>query len=108
MASVIIFFNTVHYKPIYLCDESFLIHFSLQIKQNVYSIGTHSGPEATQILVKMYRKIAKVTFLKVFHFSVHQYFPNTKKSVARAKTIEYISQKRGKHQIVKLESHDRY
>ena len=33
--------------------------FSLQIKQNVYSIGTYSAPEATQILVKMYRKIGK-------------------------------------------------
>ena len=43
----------------YLCDELFLKHFSLQIKQNVYSIGTYSAPEATQILVKMYRKIAK-------------------------------------------------
>ena len=28
-------------------------------KQKVYSIGTYSAPEATQILVKMYRKIAK-------------------------------------------------
>ena len=43
----------------YLLDELFLIHFSLQIKQNVYSIGTYNSPEATQILVKMYRKIAK-------------------------------------------------
>ena len=31
--------------------------FSLQIKQNVYLIGTYSAPVATQILVKMYRKI---------------------------------------------------
>ena len=44
---------------IYLRDELFLKHCSLQIKQNVYSIGTYSAPEATQILEKMYRKIAK-------------------------------------------------
>ena len=40
-------------KPIYLRDELFLKHCSLQIKQNVYSIGTYSAPEASQILVKM-------------------------------------------------------
>ena len=33
--------------------------FLLQIKQNLYSKGTYSAPDATQILVKMYRKIAK-------------------------------------------------
>ena len=31
--------------------------FSLQIKQNLYLIGTYSAPEAIQILVRMYRKI---------------------------------------------------
>ena len=40
-------------------DELFLIHFSLQIKQNVYSIGTYSASYVTQIIVKMYGKIAK-------------------------------------------------
>ena len=40
-------------------DELFLKHCSLQIKQNVCLIGTYSAPEATQILLKMYRKIAK-------------------------------------------------
>ena len=34
-----------------------LIHFSLQIKQNVYSIGTYSAPEATHFIVKMYGKV---------------------------------------------------
>ena len=40
-------------------DELFLIHFSLQIKQNVYSIGTYSASDVTQIIVKMYGKIVK-------------------------------------------------
>ena len=40
-------------------DELFLIHFSLQIKQNVYSIGTYSAPDVTQVIVKMYGKTAK-------------------------------------------------
>ena len=106
MASVIIFLNTVEKKPINLHDELFLKHFSLQRNQKVYSIGTYSAPEAIQILVKMYRKIAKVTFLKVFYFSIHQHFPDTKTSVVRAMDVEYISQKRGSHQIVKLANHD--
>ena len=40
-------------------DELFLIHFSLQIKQNVYSIGTYSASNVTQIIDKMYGNIAK-------------------------------------------------
>ena len=40
-------------------DELFLIHFSLQIKQNEYSIGTYSACDVTQIIDKMYGKIAK-------------------------------------------------
>ena len=59
MASVIIFLNTVINKSIYLHDELFFKLFSLQRKENVYSIGTYSAPEATQILVKCNEKIAK-------------------------------------------------
>ena len=40
-------------------DELFLINFSPQIKQNLYSVGTYSAPEGTQSLETMYRKIAK-------------------------------------------------
>ena len=85
-----------------------LIHFSLQIKQKVYSIHTYSVHELTQVLVKMYRKMAKSNkFLKVFHFSIHQRFPDTKSSVVREMAVVYIRQKRGKHQFAKLASHDR-
>ena len=40
-------------------NELFLINSSLQIKQNLYSIGTCSAPDGTQCLDTMYRKIAK-------------------------------------------------
>ena len=40
-------------------DELFLIHFSLEIKQNLYSTGTYSASDVTQVIVKMYGKIAK-------------------------------------------------
>ena len=50
-------------------DELFLIHFSLQIKQNVYSIGTYSASDVTQIIVKMYGKIATVESMPFLHSS---------------------------------------
>ena len=88
-------------------DELFLIDFSLQIKQNVYSIGTYSAPDVTQIIVKIYGKSQKVTFLKVHHFFIYQHFPYTKKSVVPAMVVEYISKKRGWHKIAKLVNHNR-
>ena len=42
-----------------MLDKLFLIHFSLQVKQKVYLIGTYSVSDMTQIIVKMYAKIAK-------------------------------------------------
>ena len=83
MASVIIFLNTVGNKPIYLRDELFLKHFSLQRKQNEYSIGTYSAPEATQILVKMYRKIAKCHIFESVSFFYSSTFSGYK-DVCRA------------------------
>ena len=108
MASVIIFFNAdKKNKSLYVHDELFLIHFSVQIKQNVYSIGTYSASGVTQIIVKMYGNIAKVTFLKVCHFSIHQHFLDTKTSVVRAVAVEYIRKNRGWHKIAKLVNPDR-
>ena len=54
-----------------------------------------SAPEATQILVKMYRKISKSHIFESISLSVHQNFPDTKTSIMRALAVEYISQKRG-------------
>ena len=69
-------------------------HCSLQIKQNVYSIGTYSAPEATQILVKVYRKIEKSHIFESISFFYSSKFSGYK-SVVRAMAVEYISQKRG-------------
>ena len=78
MALLIIFLNTVENKPIYLRDELFLKHCLLQIKQNVYSIGTYSAPEATQILVKMYRKMAKSHIFESISFFYSSKFSGNK------------------------------
>ena len=59
MASVIIFLNADQNKSLYVLDEFFIVHFLLQIEQNVYSICTYSASDVTQIIDKMYGKIAK-------------------------------------------------
>ena len=59
MASIIILLHTEENKSTYLRDEMFYIHCWLQVKQNVYSIGTFRAPVATQFIVKVYRKIPK-------------------------------------------------
>ena len=38
-------------KQVNIFERQIVSHFSLQIKQNVYSIGTYSAPEATKIIV---------------------------------------------------------
>ena len=64
-------------------DELFLIHFSLQIKQNVYSIGTYSASDVTQIMVTMYRKIAKSHIFESMPF-LHSIAFSGYKDVCRA------------------------
>ena len=49
----IIFLNTELNKPQFLRDEMIFMHFSLQIKQNIYSIGTFRAPVVTQFIVKV-------------------------------------------------------
>ena len=53
VASIIILLNTEQNKSTYLRDEMFYIHYWLQIKQNVYSIGTFCALVATQFIVKV-------------------------------------------------------
>ena len=36
-----------------LCDEMIFMHCSLQIKQNIYSIGIFRAPVVTQFIVKV-------------------------------------------------------
>ena len=49
----IIFLNTELNKPHFLCDEMIFMHCSLQIKQNIYSIGIIRAPVVTQLTVKV-------------------------------------------------------
>ena len=48
-----IFFNTELNNIHILCDEMIILHFSLQIKQNIYSIGIFRAPVVTQFIVKV-------------------------------------------------------
>ena len=71
--------NTELKKPYFLRDETIFIHCLLQIKQNIYSIVIFRAPVVTQFIVKVERKLKKkVPFLKVYHFSICQHFPNVK------------------------------
>ena len=47
------FLNTELNKPQFLRDEMIFIHCSLQIKQNIYSIGIFRAPVVTQFIVKV-------------------------------------------------------
>ena len=51
-----IFFNTELNKPHFLRDEMIFMHCSLQIKQNVYSMGIFSAPVGTQFIVKVFNQ----------------------------------------------------
>ena len=53
----IIFLNTELNKPHFLQDEMICTHCSLQIKQNIYSIGIIRAPVVRQFIVKVKRKI---------------------------------------------------
>ena len=55
----IIFLNTELSKPHFLHDEMILMHCSLQIKQNIYSIGIFRAPVGTQFIIKILREIEK-------------------------------------------------
>ena len=48
-----IFLNTELNKPHFLRDEMIFMHCSLQIKQNIYSIGIFRAPVVTQFIVKV-------------------------------------------------------
>ena len=49
----IIFLNTELNKLHFLRDEMIFMHCSLQIKQNIYSIGICRAPVVTQFIVKV-------------------------------------------------------
>ena len=74
----ILFLNTEQNKPHFLRDEMIFMHCSLQIKQNLCSIGIFRAPAVTQFMVKVKRKIEKGPFLKVYHFSISLFFSECK------------------------------
>ena len=47
------FLNTKLNKPHFLQDEIICTHYSLQIKQNIYSKGIFRAPVVTQFIVKV-------------------------------------------------------
>ena len=47
------FLNTALNKPHFLRDEMIFMHCSLQIKENIYSIGIFRAPVLTQFIVKL-------------------------------------------------------
>ena len=79
----IIFLNTELNKPHFLCDEMIVMHCSLQIKQNIYSISIFRASEVTQFIVKVKKNRKKDPFLKVYHFSISQHFPNVRMVVVQ-------------------------
>ena len=58
----IIFLNTELNKPQFLRDEMIFMHCSLQIKQNIYSIGIFRAPVVTQFIVIKKNKKKKSHF----------------------------------------------
>ena len=50
--SGIIFLNTELNKPQFWRNEMIFMHCSLQIKQNIYSMGIFRAPVVTQFIVK--------------------------------------------------------
>ena len=73
--------------------EMFLIHFSLQIMQNVYSLGTYSASDVSQIIVKMYGKIAKSHIFESMPFLNSSAFSGYK-DVCRASTGRSVYQQK--------------
>ena len=49
----IVFLNTELNKPQLLRDEMIFMHCSLEIKQNIYSLGIFRAPAVTQNIVKV-------------------------------------------------------
>ena len=76
-------------------DELFLIHFSLQVKQNVYEISTCSAFEMTQNIVKMYGKIAKSHIFESMQF-LHSSAFSGYKDVCRASNGRKVNQQKAR------------
>ena len=86
----IIFLNTELNKPHFLRDEMIFMQSSLQIKQNIYSIGIFRAPVVTIYSKSIKKNLKKKSpILKVYHFSISQHFPNVKVVVVQAVITKY-------------------
>ena len=66
-----IVFNTELNKTYFLRYEMIFMNCSLQIKQNIFSIGIFRALVVTQFIVKVLKKKSnKVQFSKDYHFSI--------------------------------------
>ena len=74
----IIFLNTELNKLHFLRDEMIFMHCSLQIKQNIYSIGIFHAPVVTQFIEKVLRKIEKSPIFESLPFLYKSTFPKFK------------------------------
>ena len=83
------FLNTEINKLHFLRDEMILIHCSLQIKQNIYSIGILRAPIGTQFIVKVLRKIDKSPIFESVPFLYWSTFSECE-SVSRASSDRII------------------
>ena len=57
------FLNTELNKPHFLRDERIFMHYSLQIKQNMYSIGIFRAPVVTEFIVEKSPILERLPFL---------------------------------------------
>ena len=64
----VFFLYTELSKPHFLRDEMICMHCSLQIKQNIYSIGIFRAPVVTQFIVKVLRKFEKSPIIESLPF----------------------------------------
>ena len=92
MASVIIFLNADLNQSLYVRDELFLVHCSLQIKQNVYSMGTYSASDVTQIIVMENRKKSHFESMQFLHSQAFSGY----KDVCRASNGRRVYQQKEK------------
>ena len=76
-----------------MLDELFLVHFSLQIEQNVYSICRYSASDVNQIIDKMYGKIAKRQIFESMPF-LHSSAFSGYKGVCRASNGRRVYQQK--------------
>ena len=81
--------NTELNKPNFLHKEIIFRHCSLQIRQNIYSIGIFRAPKVTQFIVKSIKKNRKKSHFESLPFLYWSIFSECK-GVSRASSDSII------------------